>query len=177
MDITPLTDRLSELISIVRFEVAGARILVPEQPVGLDPLVLPLYPDYDPKEWDPLWLCFNDDAGVSEALHLNWADEAPISWDAYVECLVHAGRAHLFIPPDENIDQEWQAIAAIEPADSAAAWNAFVEDLLTGGGKSYGIEMFYEWPTDLWNYLPDLIDQATIDRAQATFAANRDRPL
>jgi hypothetical protein len=32
VDITPLTDRLDELISIVRFEGEGGRVLVPEHP-------------------------------------------------------------------------------------------------------------------------------------------------
>ena len=171
MDITPLTDRLDELITEARFEVEGSRVLVPEQPVHLDPLVLPLYPDFDPKEWDPLWVGFYDDAGVATALHLNWADEAPISWDAMIDCLMHAGRAYLLIPPDEDIDREWQAIAVIEPADSIAAWNAFVEDLLTTAGVSYGVEMYRWWPTDLWIQLPDLIDQGAIDRARERWVA------
>ena len=175
MDITPLTDRLDELISIVRFEGEGGRVLVPERPVDMDPLVDPMYPDYDPDTWDPMWLTFNDDAGVTMALHLNWADEAPISWDAYVECLVLAGRAYLLVPPDADIGREWQAIAVIEPADAITAWEAFVGDLLTSGGMSYGVEMFYEWPTDLWNHLPDLIKQEAIDRAQVTFAANQEQ--
>ena len=78
---------------------------------------------------------------------------------------------HIYSPSKCN-DQEWQAIAVIEPADHRGAWEGFVEDLLTSGGMAYGVEMFHWWPTDLWNQLPDLVDQACIDRARERWVAS-----
>ena len=56
MNITPLTGRLDELIADVRFNGEGGRVLVPERPVELDPLVGRLYPGLRPGRVGPALL-------------------------------------------------------------------------------------------------------------------------
>ena len=179
LDVNSLVRRLETLVDESSLEVDGGRILTPAEPVDLDPLVEPLFPGYEPGEWDPLYVMFTEDEGVdsSSLLGFEWDDgEAPISWSATIEQLRVGDRAYLIIPPDEDLGHRWQAVAAVEPADHRAAWGALIEELLATGGSAYGVELFMTWPTGLSNDASRLVDQAALERARLRFHRPRLAP-
>ena len=170
MDIKPLTDRLDELITLVRFEGEGGGVLVPERPVELDPLVGLLYTDYDPEQWDPPYFTFGADYETSTAVSFEWTSDAPMSWSASIEFFESNGRAYVMLPPDDDVQQAWQAIAIVDPADHRPSWNALIAELVASNGTAYGIEIFGTLPTGFTNHATDRIDEGALRRGLESWA-------
>jgi hypothetical protein len=170
VDIKLLTDRLDELITFVRFEGEGGGVLVPERPVELDPLVGPLYPGYDPEEWDPPYFMFVADYETSTAVSFEWTSDAPISWSASIGYFESNGRAYVVLPPDDDVEQAWQAIAIVDPADHRPSWNALVAELVASNGTAYGIEILGSLPTGFTNRAADRIDEGVLRRGLESWA-------
>ena len=113
---------------------------------------------------------FVGDHETAAALSFEWTSDAPISWYASIGYFEHNGRAYVYLSPDDDVEQAWQAIAIVDPADHRPSWNALVEELVATNGTAYGIEIFGSLPTGIANEAPDRIDEGALRRGLEAWA-------
>ena len=76
-----------------------------------------------------------------------WDEGTGSSFGLSLDLLPAGDRTYVTLPPDEAVDQSWEAFAAVENPDAVEILDALYFDLMWDNGESYSIELFSSLPT------------------------------
>lgn len=166
-----LFDQLPALFSVRHAEVGGGTLWVAAEPVELEPLAGP----GDDRDDATLYARLDGARRLSTLLHLEWASEAPMSWEVDVRLLEddEAGTYALLVP-DAGTDDPVIVLARLQPAGIPELIDAFVSALIGGGGPPFGPELFVSPPTEIHIYRPDLLSRDAVAAGLARLAGDND---
>jgi len=145
MDLAAFFAELNEEFTELRLEHGGGALYLPDTPVDTGYLASEHFPD----DLDDMtaFEVLKPIAGIEPLITFEWDEGTGASYDLSIDLMPGGDRTFVTIPPDEAVDQAWEAFAAIENVAAVEILDALYFDLMWDNGESYGIEMFSSLPT------------------------------
>lgn len=147
MDFTAFAAELDQDFTETRLEHAGGALIVPRAPVDLEYLSVDVFPDEC--DSDSAYAIIGAAAGLEPLITFEWHEDNASPWSLSLEMMRLGDRAYVTIPPDEVVEQPWEAFVAVENPDATEILDALLFDLLWDNGESYSIELFSSLPTTI----------------------------
>jgi hypothetical protein len=145
MDLTAFATELAPEFTDTRLEHAGGLLVVPHSPVDLGYLAMELYPeDCDDSN---AYEIVGQAAGLQPVITFVWEEDNSSPWTLALEMMDLGDRSYVTLPPDDVVDQAWEAFVAVDHPEAADILDALLFDLLWDNGESYGIELISSLPT------------------------------
>jgi hypothetical protein len=145
LDLTVLADELSHEFTDLRLEHGGGALYLPATPVDLGYTASEQYPDDldDRNAYEVL----RPIAPLETLIRFEWNEGSGSTFEVALDMLRVGDRAYITLPPDEAVDQAWEAFVAVHNPDAVEILDALFFDLMWDNGESYGIELFSSLPT------------------------------
>jgi hypothetical protein len=145
MDLSAFFAELNEEFDELRLEHGGGTIYLPDTPVDAGYVAMEHFPDDldDLNAYDVL----KPIAGIESLITFEWDEGTGSTFGLSLDLMPAGKRTFVTVPPDEAVDQAWEAFAAIENAEAVEILDALYFDLMWDNGESYGIELFSSLPT------------------------------
>lgn len=145
MDLSAFFAELSEDFHDLRLEHGGGSLFLPDAPIDIGYLAMEHFPD----DCDDLtaYEVLKPVAGLEELIAFEWNEGAGSNFGLSLDLMPAGERTFVTLPPDEAVDQAWEAFAAVENPDAVEILDALYFDLMWDNGESYSIELFSSLPT------------------------------
>lgn len=147
MDLSGVAAELAEDFTEVRLEHAGGKLILPVAPIDLGFVASDHLPDH--VDDDNAYEVVRSAAGMEPLIMFEWDEDGSETWHLSIDVLRIGDRAYITLPPDDAIDQPWEAFAAVDHPDTIDILDALLFDLLWDNGESYGIELVSSLPTGI----------------------------
>ena len=147
MDLTALGNDLAQDFTDLRLEHGGGRLYLPRAPVDVSYLASEQFPEHC--DDDNAYEVLRSAAGMEELISFEWDEGAGTPFTVTLDMLRIGERAYVTLPPDDAVDQLWEAFVAVENPDATEILDALYFDLMWDNGESYSIELFSTLPTTI----------------------------
>jgi hypothetical protein len=145
MDLSAFFAELTEEFTELRLEHGGGSLYLPRAPVDVGYVAMEHFPDDldDLTAYDVL----KPIAGIEPLITFEWDEGTRSSFDVSLDLMPAGDRTFVTLPPDEAVDQAWEAFAAVENPKAVEILDALYFDLMWDNGESYSIELMSSLPT------------------------------
>ena len=145
MDLSAFFAELNEEFTELRLEHGGGSLFLPSAPIDVGYLASEHFPDDldDLTAYDVL----KPIANIETLIAFEWDEGAGSKFGVSVDLMPAGTRTFVTMPPDEAVDQAWEAFAAIENVEAVEILDALYVDLMWDNGESYSVELFSSLPT------------------------------
>jgi len=147
MDLSAFFAELKEEFHDLRLEHGGGSLFLPDAPIDVAYVAMEHFPD----DLDDLtaYEVLRPIAGLETLITFEWDEGAGTPFDLSVDLMPAGDRTFVTLPPDEAVDQAWEAFAAIENAAAVEILDALFFDLMWDNGESYSIDLISSLPTSI----------------------------
>jgi len=164
LNLSLMAAELAQEFTKERFTHRTGRVLIARVPLDLGLLAGDLYEIYDE---DEAYRDVNRAASSSPLAIFHWAEDDAQPWFNSLDLIPLGDRSYVAMSPDVAVNQEWEAIAALEP-HSTEIVEAFFLDLIADNGVAYSVDLFSSLPTRV------VSDHLSRDTITAAFTAYLD---
>lgn len=144
MDLQLLADELEQDFEDPYLEAEGVAVLAPPVPIDLDMLAAELYPD-DVTELNA-YEVVGGIAGLIPMVVFHWEEDGARPYSTSLDLMALGDRVYLTISPDEAVEQDWEALAALQDY-TPAVLSPLLLDLLQDNGTRLGADILSSLPT------------------------------
>jgi len=143
LDLSLMAADLAEEFTRERFTHRNGSVLITRVPFDLGLLASDLFGIHDGAE---AYRVINKAVDASPLAIFEWVEDDAHPWTNSLDLIPFEDRTYVAMSPDEAVNQEWEAIAALKPFSVEIA-EAFFIDLGADNGLTYGVDLFSSLPT------------------------------
>lgn len=147
MDLTAFAKDLALDFTELRLEHGGGALYLPAAPVDVSYLASDHFPDHC--DDDNAYEVLRSAAGMEELIRFEWDEGNGSPFYVILDMLRLDNRAYVTLPPDDAVDQPWEAFVAVENPEATEILDALYFDLMWDNGESYSVELFSTLPTKI----------------------------
>ena len=167
-------EQLTRTLADVRRQTTHESVFAPAEPVNLHKLLVGALEPGDEETYDVDGLDSDHWPGTALALlqqrwtldHAfawEWQSLGPMVWYSTLGWIdIGDGRDYVYLCHEEA---PLRAIAAVEPAQTEAAWSWLFTDLCRSNGNPYGVDLFGSLPGETTNFAPHLVPSREVWKA------------